>query len=221
MPRHGFARERQFTVESQTNDEAIFSFVSDESTLAVFPFAFRFRIKYALLNDSLSVSYEVLNTGDDDMYFSVGAHPAFKLPLAEGTAYQDYYLEFETPESTGRWPISADGLIETASQPLLENSATLPLTRELFSRDALVMKGLKSSVVSLRSAKTPHGLEFEFPGFPFLGLWAAKGGDFVCIEPWCGIADPVTTNQQLDTKEGINKLVKGEKFLRSWVVRVF
>jgi galactose mutarotase-like enzyme len=220
LSRHGFARERIFTVDEQTNDEAIFALASDEESRAVFPFDFRLRLKYSLLGNTLSVTYEVQNTGDHELFFSVGAHPAFKLPLVPGTSYEDYFLEFDQPETADRWPISKDGLIEKSSLPLLKNSAVLPLSKELFEKDALVLKSLKSSMVSLRSAITPHGLEFLFSGFPFLGLWAAKGGDFVCIEPWCGISDSVDADRVLQHKEGINKLAVKEKFVRTWSVKV-
>lgn len=220
LPRHGFARERNFTVDEHNSDEAVFALESDEESRAVFPFDFRLRLKYSLLGNSLSVTYEVQNPGDHELFFSIGAHPAFKLPLVPGTEYEDYFLEFEQKETSDRWPISKDGLIERSSLPLLTNSAVLPLSRELFNKDALVLKSLKSSMIRLRSGKTPHGLEFVFSGFPFLGLWAAKGGDFVCIEPWCGISDSVDSDQVLEHKEGINKLVPKEKFVRTWSVKV-
>src|SRR3954469_7601105 len=108
------------------------------------------------------------------MYFLVVGHPAFKVPLQKGTAYYDYYLEFNEIENAGRWPISAEGLIESMSVPLLNDTNRLSLTKELFFSDALVFKNLKSTRVSLRSEKTPHGVEFDFTGFPYLGIWAAK-----------------------------------------------
>ncbi len=61
----------------------------------------------------------------------------------------------------------------------------------------------------------------EFTGFPFLGIWAAKNADFVCIEPWCGIADSVNADQQLDHKEGINRLGPGESFERAWTLTLY
>jgi len=75
--------------------------------------------------------------------------------------------------------------------------------------------------VSLLSDRSPHGLRFDFSGFPYLGIWAAKNADFVCIEPWCGIADQVSSNQQLEDKEGINSLTANDVFERSWMVKVF
>lgn len=221
LPRHGFARDKQFAVEEQTADAITFLLRDDEETKQVFPFAFEFRIKYTLYESSLAVTYAVTNTGKEDMYFSVGAHPAFKIPIVKGTDYTDYYLQFNQEESAPRWPISKDGLIETTPLPLLQHTNRLNLSKDLFLKDALVLKGIGSTIVTLRSDKTERGFRFDFPGFPFLGIWAAKNADFVCIEPWCGIADSVETNQQLPDKEGINKLASCEVFTRTWTVTLF
>lgn len=218
LPRHGFARDKQFAVEEQTADTITFLLRNDAENFTIYPFVFEFRIRYSLFENSLAVAYEVVNAGKEVMYFSVGAHPAFALPLVPGTAYTDYYLEFNQPETAPRWPISPEGLIEQTPLPLLENTKRLNLSKNLFQKDALVLKGMASSIVTLGSDKTPHGFRFDYPGFPFLGIWAAKNADFVCIEPWCGIADSVNTNQQLPDKEGINKLVAGELFTRTWTV---
>jgi galactose mutarotase-like enzyme len=221
LSRHGFARERAFTVTAQSADSITFSLESDEESLKVYPFRFTFSITYTLTGPTLSVSYRVDNNGDAPLYFSVGGHPAFKLPLVEGTTYTDYRLVFEKNETAGRWPISKEGLIEMTPQPLLEQTNILPLRKELFSKDAVVLKHLQSTWVALQSDQTPHGFRFSFPGFPFLGLWAAPGADFICIEPWCGIADSVASNQQLADKEGIVKLAPAGVFERVWHVEVY
>jgi len=210
-----------FTMTGQTGSSITFTLTSNEATLQKFPFPFQFDIIYSIDKDQLKVSYRVVNTGDQTMYFSVGAHPAFNVPLIPGSDYTDYYLEFDKTENAGRWPISKDGLIEGASVPLLDNTQVLPLTKELFHADAIVFKDLRSTSVSLLSNRSPHGLRFDFSRFPYLGIWAAKNADFVCIEPWCGIADPVSSNQQLEDKEGINSLPASDVFERSWKVKVF
>ena len=221
LPRHGFAREKTFTLTEQHSESAVFSIESDADTLAVYPFHFTFSIRYTLEGEMLSVEYRVRNTQREDMFFSVGGHPAFKIPLVPGTSYEDYSLIFEKEETAGRWPISKDGLIEKSSEPLLQNTNGLPLNKELFSKDALVFKDLKSRSVQLASGKTPHGLRFNFPGFPYLGLWAAPGADFLCIEPWCGIADSVDASQQLQDKEGIQQLPPEAEFKVAWQVQFF
>jgi galactose mutarotase-like enzyme len=228
LSRHGFARDRDFEVESQTPDAITFLLRSDDATRANYPFEFELRIIYRLTAGGMSTTYQVKNPAGapnpaaaQPLYFSVGGHPAFKIPLVPDTAYNDYYLEFGQPETAPRWPISKDGLIEREPQPLLQDTRTLPLTKELFAKDALVLKHPASSAVTLRSARTERGLRMDFPGFPFLGIWAAPGADFVCIEPWCGIADSVDSDQQWVNKEGINRLDAGEVFERTWTLTFF
>lgn len=221
LPRHGFAREKEFAVTEQSEDSLTFTLQSSDETKKVYPFSFLFSIRYTVEEDVLTVRYTIKNKGGEPMYFSVGGHPAFRLPLVEGTAYDDYTLRFEKAETAGRWPISKDGLIEKEPQPLLENSRDLPLSKDFFKADAVVLKHLQSGYVDLVSGKTPHGLRFWMEGFPFLGLWAAPGADFLCIEPWCGIADGVDASGELKEKEGINKLEGGEEFGVEWKVRFY
>src|SRR5690606_31342099 len=105
----------------------------------------------------LEVAYEVLNAGRETMYFSLGAHPAFRVPLLEGEVYTDYFLEFQQNEEADRWKISPEGLIENQRQPLLKNTNRLDLRKDLFYEDALVLKGLTSNEISIRSRNHSHG----------------------------------------------------------------
>jgi galactose mutarotase-like enzyme len=221
LGRHGFARDMEFEVEDRQFDSIRLVLNSNEETLQKFPFIFQLWVSYLLKGDTLQVLYSVKNPSGEEMYFSIGGHPAFRVPLQPGTAYTDYQLLFGQKETEPRWPISKDGLIETKPDAFLRDQEVLPLGKGLFTRDALVFKGLASSMVSLRSDKTPHGLDFNFSGFPFLGIWAAPNADFVCIEPWCGIADSVDTDQQLKNKEGINRLAPGETFERTWSIKLY
>lgn len=221
LSRHGFARDREFAVESQSKDAITFLLRSDADTLKVYPFPFELRVGYRVDAGTLTTTYHITNPATTVLYFSVGGHPAFNVPLVPGTAYTDYYLEFSAPEKAGRWPISKDGLIESEPVPMLNDTRKLPLTKELFVKDALVFKKLRSLGVTLKSDRTERGLHMDFPGFPFLGIWAAPGADFVCIEPWCGIADSVDSNQQYTGKEGIERLDAGGTFQRSWTLKMF
>lgn len=221
LPRHGFARDHVFSVVTQSDNSVTLELTDTAETMAVYPFHFNFRISYTLHHDTLSVVYMVANMDEKPLLFSVGAHPAFKVPLAAGTTFEDYHLFFNKPENAGRWPLSPGGQIESAPVELLQNTQVLPLTKQMFYEDALVFKHLSSDSISILSDKTPHGLEVSFPGFPFMGIWSAKDADFVCIEPWCGIADSVTGTGKLEEKEGVNELGVGEKWEREWTVRVF
>lgn len=221
MSRHGFARDMDFEISRQEKDRIEFLLKSNDETRSVYPFEFILSISYSIHENKLTTTYSVTNPGHNELYFSIGGHPAFSVPLMAETGYEDYYLEFNMPENLGKWPISKDGLIEKEPIPFLKEESRLKLSKKLFYQDAIVLKHLASNVVSLKSLKTSHGFHFSFDGFPYLGIWSAKDADFVCIEPWCGIADGVDSDQQLIHKEGINKLAASARFERQWSVSVY
>ncbi|MEJ7588306.1 MAG: aldose 1-epimerase family protein [Ferruginibacter sp.] len=218
LGRHGFAREKLFTVMGEEPTALTFELSNDETTVRLFPFQFSLSINYTIRESSLDVTYRVHNKGNKNMYFSIGAHPAFKLPIDNGLVYEDYFLLFNQIENAGNWPIDANGLIESGSRPLLRHTDRLPLSKSLFYKDALVFKDLVSDEVQVKSEKSTAGLNFTFKGFPYFGIWSAKDAGFICLEPWCGIADSTDTNQQLTDKEGIIGLAAGEAFTRTWSV---
>jgi galactose mutarotase-like enzyme len=219
LPRHGFAREKLFSVEGSSPQSVSFTLTNDEDTLSKYPFHFLFRIRYTLDANGITVAYEVKNTSPEFMYFSVGTHPAFNVPLIEGTSYEDHFLEFETEEHADRYTIKENLLAQAV--PYLYHQKTLPLKPDLFYEDALVFKDLKSTSICIKNSKNPHGVSINYDGFPYMGIWAAKDAPFVCIEPWCGVADSEDHNQKLDEKEGIIKLNGDETWLRNWSVRCF
>ena len=137
LSRHGFAREKVFTVSGQSENAISFSITEDAHTLENYPFRFVFKITYSLQSDQLSVEYDVANTGDIPMYFSVGGHPAFRVPLTQESSYTDYYLEFRAEETAGRWPSISNGTklhyYQIAARTGLKNNLLLLITTLLRS----------------------------------------------------------------------------------------
>lgn len=220
LSRHGFARDMLFELESQSDNEVLFSLSANEETLKVYPFEFKLVLRYTLKSHGLNCSYEVSNTGDKDLLFSIGGHPAFATPVGNGIQYEDYFLRFNEDEELHYHKI-ADNLIADEQVHLSLQDKTLGLKHELFYDDALVFKDLKSNKITLQNKINSHGLHFNFEGFPFFGIWSAKDANFICLEPWAGIADGVHHDQQLADKEGIVILTPAETWTRNWQVDVF
>lgn len=221
LHRHGFARDMDFKLTESKENKVCLTLQANEQTLNQFPFLFKLNIIYALNKNQLSCTYEVMNIDIKPMYFSVGAHPAFKVPLEKDYEFSDYSLVFNKKEVEGKWPISKEGLIEENAIPFFENTNSIALTKELFYGDALVFKHLNSHSIELKNAHSKHGFVFSWKDFPYMGIWSAKNAPFVCIEPWCGIADSVNATGELRQKEGMNLLVPGETFKRTWSVSVY
>jgi galactose mutarotase-like enzyme len=220
LPRHGFAREKRFAMELAGPTELVCTLQDDELTRMVYPFRFVLQIRYTLEGNRLAVEYTVLNPDDKPLYFSLGAHPAFAVPLEAGAEYTDYFLQFSQPETVGRWALQ-DGLLQDFTEPLLQQNDTIALHPDLFARDAIVLKGLSADEVSLRSTMSDHGWTFGFAGWPHLGIWAAKHAPFVCIEPWQGHADPVSHDGEFTQKPGVVALPPAEIWQRTWWVEVY
>lgn len=222
MGQHGFARDLSWEREASAADQLVFLLREAAQTLQKYPFSFELRTIYNLEKDTLSVTYEVKNTNEVEMPFSIGAHPGFRCPLQEGEVYEDYYLEFEKQEAFSR-QLLKDGLRTGNSRPvLLQNERQLPLSTTLFESDAIVLEGVTSSWLDLRSRNHAHGLRFFIEGFPYLGIWTKPGNrEFICLEPWHGVADRQEGQADIRQKEGIHILPAGDSFRCQFKISLF
>ncbi len=219
LPRHGFARKRVFAAKKSSESEIIFELKSDEESIKIYTFQFSLEIKYTLVENKLTVSYQVKNLSEKEMYFSLGAHPGFAIDTENGLNYSDYEIVFSDDEKLEIHPL-ADNLISNETKIIELENKTLPLSYELFSKDALVMTTMKSKKLLLQNSKNNQKVIFSFSNFPYFGIWAAKNADFVCLEPWQGIADLENHNQELTEKFGILKLDKNEDWKADWAVEI-
>lgn len=221
LPRHGFARDHIFQISHISDTEVLFELSHSEDTLKNYPFEFRLGLRYRIEGSTLSCTYEVMNPSvHQPLFFSIGAHPAFSIPLSDHLLYTDYSLEFNNDDTLAFHKVIDDLITNETIEIKLEDHK-LPLNHEMFYNDALVFKTLKSDCISILTTKNPKGLRFKFKDFPFFGIWAAKNANFVCLEPWCGIADGVDHQQDLQKKEGIIKLPALESWSRRWEVMCF
>lgn len=212
LPKHGIVRyNNNIELIEKAENSLLFSLSWSKETLKQYPFKFEFRTRFSLIDGTLTVSHEVINHGDENMYFSLGGHPAFNCPLFEGESYSDYYLEFDQIEKAPAYLLDESGLVSEKKLNLLDESRTLQLHKHLFDDDALIFKDLKSRKVKLVSSRSGDVLTMIYEGFPYLGIWAKPKAQFVCIEPWQGIADAAETDQEFKQKEGIMTIKPKEK----------
>ncbi len=220
MEKHGFARKSMFNLTEQSASQLKFMLQSSEATLAIYPYLFEFYIVYTLYENQLKVTYEVVNTGKECMYFQVGGHPALTVPFNNNEQYEDYYIEFEQPESLERHLINADGYFSGEKELVLSNESKLALRKDLFNRDALIFKNHKSRKVSIKSCNHEHYLSMTFNDFPYLGFWAKENAPYVCIEPWIGCADSTGQLKEFSEREMVNLLEPDTIFKASYSIEL-
>ena len=218
---HGFFRKNdKVKLKGQTDNSLTYGLKYDDETLKIYPFMFELNIDFILNGNTLEVRHRVTNHGDGEMLFSLGGHPGFTCPLNDDEIYGDYYLEFEKNETAPTWQIDKDGLITKDPMPFFKNTNIINLHPHIFDNDALVFKNLNSKKVSLKSKKSNQTVTVSFDDFPNLGIWAKPNAQYVCIEPWLGIADSVDSNRNLEHKEGILRLQAKGAFTASYFISV-
>lgn len=217
---HGFARDKEFTKIHATENAISFELQDDEETLAIFPWNFSLILTYTLSKNSLSIAYQVKNKSQETMYFTIGGHPGFSVPVLPDTKRNQYHLLFK------KGPVLQYKLIyEGSGNVCKEKEYTLPLesvgthyrypiTDDLFDRDALVFDDGQISYAGISYPDGTPYIEMECEGFTHFGIWSMKAGTenapFVCLEPWMGRCDDYGFSEEISKKRGILSL-KGEK----------
>lgn len=210
MPKHGLARKLLFKVKECEGAKAVFSLESDKNTLKSYPFDFEYIVTFELKGKALVNTMTVVNKTNGEMYFSVGAHPAFNCKVGD-------IIEFEQEETLATERIDKDNLIIPEKFAFMENSKSFEITKEIFEPDALILSDIKSEKLTIKGDNT---VEFTFGKCPFLGIWAKPGAPYVCIEPWYGVNDGREVKADISEKRGIQHLNEGETFEFSWTAEI-
>lgn len=224
MGQHGFARDHDFRLVAETATSATLELTDSSETRAIYPFAFRLRLHYTLTGQELTVGYEVHNPANHDLLFSIGGHPAFNVPLASSTGrLTDYRLTVTPGQQYQHIPLQAP-YNDVANATELDLSQPLPLTRDFFKDDAVIL-GLdrQTTTLKLSSDLDDHGVAMTIEDAPYVGMWSPYPAEapFVCLEPWWGIADNVDHDGQLSHKMGINQLAANQTFNQHYAIKFF
>ncbi|WP_086313060.1 aldolase 1 epimerase LacX [Enterococcus sp. 7F3_DIV0205] len=213
MSQHGFARDSLFEVIEHGSELVSLSLKSNKETKKVYPFDFELILSYALEADNLVVNYQVENTGNSEMYFSIGGHPAFNVPLEQSLTFDDYYLSFSPKKSRTQIPL-AGPFADFEHKTLGQTNTSLDIRRELFKNDAIIFETKGVNTFTIETDEGPHSISLSYSDMPYVGIWSPypQEAPFVCIEPWCGIADEVNATGNLVDKKGINNLAAAEVF---------
>lgn len=222
LTQHGFARDREFTLVSEKEDEVRYRLVSDEETLQKYPFPFCLKIGYRIQGKQIEVIWEVKNTGDKEMYFQIGAHPAFYWPDFDAATSKRGFFGFDKKEGLKYILISEKGCADTSTEYALElTDGLLPLDIHSFDKDALILEGEQIHKVTLYNKEKRAYLSLHFDA-PVVGLWSppAKNAPFVCIEPWYGRCDRAHYTGEYKDKDWMQHLQPGEVFKGGYTIEI-
>lgn len=215
LQKHGYARQKTFEVEKQTEDSVVFLHKSDDETKVSFPFDYELRVIYKLENKSVKIEYSVKNLSDETMYFSIGSHEGYYTP--EGI--EDYDVIFPQKETLDA-SVLYGNLVSEQKLPIIFESDRIPLYDKYFTVDALVFKGLQSRSATLRNRKTGKEIRVDFPDSKYFLLWHKPASPYICLEPWAGISDSVGSSYDITEKEGIIALESGLEYRNTHTINI-
>lgn len=219
---HGFLSHQTFTAVRQGPEELCLTYFPDEQVRTVYPFYFRFTASYRLLAAGLRVTLCVENLDDVPLHFALGSHPGFRVPLENGLLFEDYCLAFSPSAAPQRVLFDSELLATRGRAPLPLTDGRLPLHHGLFAQDAIVLEH-SGSQVRLFSPRGRHGLQLQYSGFPYLGLWQRPHTDapYLCIEPWSALPGYAESPLAPAARPDFFHLPPGQLLRRGWTVTLF
>lgn len=218
---HGFARDSVFTCVEISDDQVIWCLTASEETKKRYPFDFELFIIYTLEEKNLQVEWQVKNPSEEDIYFTIGGHPAF-CTAKKDEKKTDYMLKFPGKEALTYIlidPKTGTGIVDQTYTLELEDEMC-PITEEMFAKDAMIFDDTQIEEVWIcHKDGTPYvGMKCE--GFTNYGIWSVKDAPFVCLEPWAGRCDNVGFSDEISKKPCINRVASGETFKKAYTICV-
>lgn len=221
IAKNGFAKDCEFEPITKLDNFHSYVLKSNDKILEKYPYKFSLYVTYRLDENKLTTIYKVINDGDVDMPFGIGALPAFKIDLEE-LRNENYYLEFEKDEDKIHFLYLIDGLVGTEyARNIMKDKRTICLNANMFKDDAIIMKGLQSNKVTLKSKTKGKVLAVDFDGFPYLTIWSKPNSPFICITPWMSLPDTVKGTGVFRQKSDIIILPPNEEFECKYTVEFY
>lgn len=219
---HGFLPYEEMELLQQTPTHLTFCITDTEELRKCYPFRFEYLLHYAIDGYKISVTSEIRNQDEKTMYFGIGGHPGFCVPLEQNLRFEDYILEFGKTCHPKRVIFSEKCFVtdEKKSFPL-QNDICLPLSHDMFDDDVIVLQNMEREV-TLKSPLGTRGVKVCFPQMEYLGLWhwPKTAVNYVCIEPWSSLSARVDVIEDLETQEDLLSLNAGETYRNTWTITI-
>lgn len=222
MKQHGFARDVEFV-----HRDGKYVLV-ENGYRENYPYAFELVAEYTTQGNTLICDWQVTNRDNKTMYFQIGAHPAFMLLDYNATdgvhGFVQCYDADDKIVSPMVFNCLENGLRIHYGQPkmLINDNAILALTNTTFADDAILIEADQVAKVAMFDKQGKRVLTVSCPQAEAFGLWAPfkQGCPFVCIEPWCGIADRVGFKGDISERDCIHSLAPEETFEFNYLIMI-
>lgn len=222
MPIHGFLPYTELSVKEQKSDSVTFILRSNEETCRIYPFLFSLELTYTLDRNVIRIQSQVTNMDTKRMYFGIGGHPGFCVPLEDNLEFTDYRIEFSEMSHPARVGFTKDVFLsgEEKAYPLM-NDTCIPLSHDLFDEDAIILKNVAHEV-ALCSDKGSRKVIVRYPDMNIIGFWHMPQieAPYVCIEPWSSLPSRQGIVENISQQSDLIALDAQEIYQNNWEIEI-
>ena len=221
LPRHGFARDTDFTLISQSERKVTFALESNEETKKVYPYDFTLSISYVLDGNKIGVIWHVHNTDCQEIHFQIGGHPAFNVPGMKAGDTQSGRIRLDNQEPLDGLKSFIDGSHEMTEIPVEAEQGIIEFTDNIWRNDSVKIHKSQVHRAELLGADGEPEVTVDFRT-PVIAFWSPyqKNAPFVCIEPWYGLGDPRGFKGEFKDKPLMNHLQPGASFMSRYDITI-
>ena len=175
---HGLVRVNELTLVEQTATSMTFCLSSNPQTLSEYPYAFRFFVTYRLDGKRLIRSFRIENLNDEDMPFQLGDHAGYQAKFGKAVLHLGHQNLYFYPRRNNIFngnPIS------------FPTNGDWQFQKEDFKKYETILLERPAQELSL-STGFGYRLTYHFSS-PYIAIWSPDAAsDFLCVEPWWGMA---------------------------------
>lgn len=199
---HGFLRHQRFACLARQADRLVLAASADRSAPPCWPWRWQVTTHWVLHPDGLALRQQVINRDHRPMWFSLGWHPGFALPVASQPGWR---IAFSRAVA-GPFPTRDRTLSLPVETPFTHH---FRLTPEVFRHGALYFGRCRQRRMAVLSPTGREVMALETGTQPWLALWGVPGADLLCLEPLAGTTDDPAFDGRLAHKRGIHCLRPG------------
>ena len=240
MSQHGFARDTEFAptamktkllggiIAPLPHEENALRYIMSQEPRVNYPYLLDLVANYTAQGNILFCEWQLTNRDNKIMHFQIGAHPAFNLP--DYNSEEEFHGYLQCFDANGRsvFPVVSHYLVDglrhnyDRDRIIANREGIIPITESMFQNDAILIENSQVTTVVLLDKHKNKVLSVVCPQAEAFGLWAPNkpGCPFVCIEPWCGIADMYNFNRDISEREYNHVLNPGRTYLFSYTIQI-
>lgn len=222
MKAHGFGRDSEFEFAGAENNTVTHILNSTKETRKIYPYDFRLEVRHTLVKNKIIAGWKLINKNKGDMLFSIGAHPAFRVPADRDTEQKDYYLTFGDKTILDYIQINEESgtAIDKEVYQLKLTSGDYKLGEHLFDKGVLIFEDNQVETIGIKFPDGENYVTINCKGFPYTGVWTKPKAPFVCLEPWFGRCDNENFEGELKDKAGVQTLKENSIFEANYTIKI-